>query len=135
MDISKPIGDSAYGPFIIRVVIGAYLFIVGLAPMDDIPGFVEGIKKMYHFSDGVSMMIGSTFPYVCMFTGFFLIIGMWTTLTAMFACAVFAFGIYGFGLTPSEYAPFNRDIMVLAGCVSLMYTGAGFFSIDSFRKG
>ncbi|MGI6680007.1 MAG: hypothetical protein ACOX3T_00700 [Bdellovibrionota bacterium] len=156
MNISKPIGDSSYGPFIIRGVIGAYLFIVGLAPLDNIAGFADGIKNMYGFSENTSMMLGSNFPYICIFTGFFLIIGMWTTLTASLAAGIFAFLIYNFGITVTPETPmhqdimmlafrvskhpitsylFNRDVIAFAASISLLYTGAGFFSIDSFRKG
>lgn len=134
MDLRKPIGDSSYGPFIIRIMIGSYLFMIGLVPMNDIQGLVEAVKKIYGFQDGTAMLVGSIFPYICMITGFFLIVGMWTTLAAIFASFIYIFGIYGFGLSPSPYEPFNRDILTLAGCVSLMYTGAGFFSIDSFKN-
>lgn len=155
MNISKPLGDSSYGPFVIRVVIGMYLCIVGLSAHSNVPSFITGIQSMYGFSQSGASVLGSNFPYICMLVGFLLIIGLWTTLTAALASAIFAFLIYNTGITVQNVSVnkdimilasqvstesfrslvLNRDVIVLAGCVSLLYTGAGFFSIDSFRKG
>ena len=155
MNISKPIGDSTYGPCVIRVVIGLYLSMVGLSAHSNMPGFLQGVRTMFGYSESTSIPLASNFPYICMAVGFLLIIGLWTTMTASLASIISAYLIYNTGLTVQNVAAnkdimilaaqvgqsslksmiLNRDVLVLAGCVSLLYTGAGFFSIDSFRKG
>lgn len=109
--------------------------------MDGMPGFVhpdfvlqmQGMKAM---PEGVSTVYAILLPYLELLAGAFLIIGFWTTFTAILSAIIFAVSVYLWGIYPTESKViFNKDIVLLACAISLLYSGAGAFSMDRFRKG
>jgi uncharacterized membrane protein YphA (DoxX/SURF4 family) len=74
-------------------------------------------------------------PYFELAAGVLLIVGIWTTLAAMLTSLMLLSFVIAFGAFPKGgELLFNKDILLLAASVSLLYSGAGALSIDRFRK-
>ncbi len=65
--------------------------------------------------------------------GLFLI-GFWTTLTGLILALLLGSFVYAIGLRPASMGPFNKDLILLAAVLCVLYTGAGSMSIDRFRS-
>lgn len=134
MKLNEPLGDARYGPLFIRLPLGAYLILAALSKMHHASAFVEEIRRFKMLPDNLATLYGILLPYVEITAGVFLIIGIWTTLSALLsALMIFSF-LLAFGFFPSGLNIFNKDLLVLGGALSLMYSGAGAYSVDSFRK-
>ena len=147
----EPIGSEIYGPLLVRITVGLYLFTAGIAKIHHIPEFVDQIKSYHVFSDNFATVYGILIPYLQILAGGFLIMGFWTTLGAiMGALMIFSF-IYveksypGAGPEPllqkdivlfatALSKTFSKELVLLGATLSLLYSGAGAFSIDKFRK-
>ena len=141
MKLDQPIGDSAYAAFLIRVPLGAFLMLSGKAKLDGLPGFVlpEFVQQMQGMNvmpDSIATVYAILLPYIELLAGAFLILGFWTIFAAILSSVVFGMSVYIWGLYTSDTKMmFNKDALLLAASVSLLYSGAGFLSMDRFRKG
>lgn len=132
--MSQPMGNPLYGPLIIRLALGGYLILAGFYKLEDIPGFLQVVKSFHLMPDKVATLYGTLVPYIEVATGLLVIIGMWTTVAAILIAAIFGSYIYALGIFPVSREIFNKDIVMLAAALSLMYSGAGAFSVDKFRS-
>lgn len=139
MHVSKPIGDTSYGPTLLRVPLGIYFLMAGLAKLDDPMGFVEQVKTIstsagLHLGN-LGTIYGVLLPYLEIAAGGLLIVGLWTTLAATISTILLASFVFVFGIHPTAHGPFNKDLILLGASAALMYIGGGAFSIDRFRHG
>jgi uncharacterized membrane protein YphA (DoxX/SURF4 family) len=140
MKLYEPIGKDVIGPFLIRVVLGGYFLIAGLIKIDYLEAFVQQVKGFELLPGNLSAAYATLLPFLEVLTGVFLIGGFWTTLAAgtaslLLISFIIAFGILPYAGTPFGEYLFNKDLILLAASVSLMYTGGGALSIDRFRRG
>ncbi len=134
MKMNQPVGNNLYAPFFLRCTLGAYLILAGLAKLENLDGFVLEIQKLEILSKHFSTVLGILLPYVELAAGGLLFLGMWTTLGALIAALLLASFIYVFGIFPRGGLLFNKDVILFAVALSIMYSGAGAFSIDRFRQ-
>ena len=138
MKISEPIGNPAWGALFVRIAIGV-LFVLGGLHQLSLPMSSEAARVIHPVGLLQSMpphtvtFLNLAFPYIQIASGVLLLIGFWTTLGAVVATLVAAMILYRTGIFP-QHDMLNKDVIVFAGALSLMYTGAGAFSVDSFRK-
>ena len=132
--MNQPIGNSLYGPLLIRLSLGAYFILAGLSKLDNLEGFVVEVKKLAILPEPFATLYGTLLPYIEIGGGSFLILGIWTTLAAIIISLLLASFVFAFGIFPNNTDLFNKDLILLAASLSLMYSGAGAFSIDQFRK-
>ena len=141
MRMDAPLGNDAYGPTLVRIALGSYFVIAGMAKMDHIPQFVEFILQTNVLNQYMARLYGNLLPYFEIVAGGLLVIGFWTTLAAMLTTLMLTSFIMAMGVFPHSPTPFgteklfNKDIILWCASASLLYTGAGAFSIDKFRKG
>lgn len=136
MKMHEPIGANSHGPMLIRVTLGGYLLMTGYQRLRDIPALVEEVKKFNVLPEHLAQLYGMLMPYLAVGAGSLLIIGMWTTLAAIVSSLIIGSVIYAMRGYPDTAAKlFDRDIIIFACSLSLLYTGAGTLSIDTFRKG
>lgn len=135
MKLSEPIGNQAWAPFFIRVALGSWLVLAGLAKLDDLPGFVQQVKQLKILPDHLATLYALSLPYLEVAIGSLLVVGIWSTLSAILASLLVASFLYFFGIFPGRGMLFNKDVLLFAGAVSLLFSGAGAVSIDKFRKG
>ena len=133
MKPSVPIGQSIYGPFLIRLTLGSYFIMAGLVKLENPQGFLEEVQRMALLPQSGSLLVGIILPYVEIAAGTLLLVGFWTVLAALFTSIMLIAFIVAIGLKPTAFGPFNKDFILLAASLSIMYSGAGAFSVDRFR--
>lgn len=109
--------------------------LAGLAKLEDVPGFVKEVRALNILPDHLAALYALALPYLEIGVGSLLVVGIWSTLSAIIAAALIGSVVYIFGVFPGRGLLFNKDILLLAGAVSLLFSGAGAMSLDKFRKG
>ncbi|MCB0319634.1 MAG: DoxX family protein [Bdellovibrionales bacterium] len=132
--MNKPIGNQLYGPLMLRTSLGMYLVIAGFMKLDNLRSFISEVQGLHVLPDNIAAVYAVLLPYFEVFAGGLLVLGMWTTLGAIIASLHFATMVYVFGLFTSTGALLNKDVILLAAGVSILYSGAGAFSVDRFRE-
>jgi uncharacterized membrane protein YphA (DoxX/SURF4 family) len=136
MKMNEPIGDAAFGPLFLRVALGSYFVLAGLLKLENMEAFLKVIETIAFIPKPLAMIIGVLTPYLEVFSGVLLILGFCTTLSALIMSILLCGFIYLFGIYPKGSSElFNKDIILLAGSICLLFTGAGAISLDKFRKG
>jgi uncharacterized membrane protein YphA (DoxX/SURF4 family) len=134
MKLNEPVGDARYGPLFVRIPLGAYFVLASLGKLNHAAAFVDEVRRFHVLPDQLGTLYGILLPYVELTVGFFLLLGIWTTLCAVLAALMMFSFTLAFGFFHSGVNIFNKDILVLGGALSLLFTGAGAYSVDSFRK-
>lgn len=134
MKLNEPIGNPLYAPFFVRVTLGAYFVLAGFAKLEDLPSFIAEVQGFNMLPSHLATLFAILLPYLEIIAGALLVLGMWTTLAAMITSMLLAAFVWAFGLFPNRPDLFNKDLILLAASVSVLYSGAGAFSIDRFRK-
>ena len=132
--INEPIGDATYGPFFLRLAIGAYFILAALTKLGSMEIFIEAVKGLGVLRGDAAMVYSVLLPYLEFGAGILIVFGFWTTLGSMIAAVLLCSYLYVFKVFPFSSNLFNKDLILLAGTICLMYTGAGAFSIDKFRR-
>ncbi len=134
MKLNQPVGNSQVGPLLIRLSIGSYFLMAGLGKIDRIPAFVRQVNAFGILPESVGTLYGLLLPYFEVVIGAMLLMGLWTTLAGGIAALMLCSFIIAIGLFPDSSMFFNKDLILLAGVLSLMYTGAGGWSLDGGKK-
>ena len=134
MKLDEPIGNPSFGPMVLRLAIGAWFMLAGIDKINHLTDFMAHVDRMNFVPERFEHLYAILVPYLEVGIGALLILGIWTTLGAGIAVALLASYIYPFGVFPTGARLFNKDLLVLAGAFSLLYSGAGSWSIDRFRK-
>ncbi len=132
--MNEPIGPAMYGPMITRCVIGAYFLLAGLSKLQMLAAFVAQVKTFGVLPDNISSLYGVLLPYVEVFVGGALLLGLWTTMVGMMASFLLVSFVCAFGVFPGSTDIFNKDVVLLAATISLLYTGPGAYALDGIRK-
>lgn len=132
--MNEPLGNAIYGPMLIRLALGAYFVLAGLKKLHNQAQFIAEVQKFGILPAQLSTLYAVLLPYLEIGAGALLLIGIWTTLAALVTSALLASFIYALGLFPNSSDLFNKDVILLAASMSLLYSGAGGWSIDRFRK-
>lgn len=135
-------GTIDLGLFLLRLFVGGYLILDSLKVFfrlggsDGITG-LENAFSDYPFGDALAIVL----PTLELAAGVFLLLGLLTPVAAMVAVTVTAFfAIHalaesGAGANPLMWeAAVWLPVLLLAACVSLQFTGPGFYSVDAGRS-
>jgi len=133
LKMSEPIGHGAYAPLFLRIALGAYFLMAGWLKVSHLDDFIQVIKGFNMLPGDLANVYGSLLPYMELAAGGFLVLGLWTTLAAMLAAIMIASFVFAFGFFPQPINIFNKDVILLACAVSLMFSGPGAYSIDGLR--
>ncbi len=133
MKFTEPIGNAAFAPLFIRLSLGAYFVMAGLAKSKDVPSFIAEVQQFGFIHEHLATIIGIALPYIEIGAGGMLIMGMWTTLASLVLCIMLSAFVYAFGIFPRADL-FNTDIILLAAAISVLFSGSGALSVDKFRK-
>lgn len=134
MKMHQPLGNPIYGPFLVRISIGGYFLLAGLMKLDNIPSFVKEVRSFDILPAHLATLYGILLPYTEVAVGILLLIGIWTTGAAIMASLLLLSFVIAIGLFPARGDLYNKDLILLAGALSLVFSGAGALSIDRFRK-
>lgn len=133
MELSKPVGNPVYAPLFIRLSLGAYFVMAGWAKLENLSAFVEEVVRMGVIPESLAVLYGTVLPFAEIVIGSLVFLGLWTTLGSVLLSLMLISFITAFGLTPND-APFNKDVILLAASLSLMYYGPGALSVDRLRN-
>jgi uncharacterized membrane protein YphA (DoxX/SURF4 family) len=131
---SKPLWDSGIGGLLVRIPIGVYFFMAGRMKLENVGGFVDTVQSFNILPQDLAVLFGVMVPWLETIIGIFLVLGLWTTATAMVAGAMLVSYIVALGLNPVSPSLFNKDVMILGAVLSLAASGAGTLSVDKFRR-
>jgi uncharacterized membrane protein YphA (DoxX/SURF4 family) len=134
MKLDEPIGDSLYGPLLVRYSLGAYFILAGLYKLDKVGMFVQEVQGFELLPGNFAILYGHFLPYLEIVVGVFLLIGFWITATAFVSSLLLLSFILALGIFPNTDRLFNKDLILLGASLSLLYSGGGAMSIDRFRK-
>lgn len=123
-----------FGPLFIRLTLGTYFVAAGYLKIQNLPGFIAEVQKFNILPGNLSSLYGTLLPYVEMGAGTLMILGFWTTMASSLCGLMLVSFIIAMKLFPADNILFNKDVILLGACISLMYSGGGAFSIDGFRK-
>ncbi|HMO02673.1 MAG TPA: DoxX family protein [Oligoflexia bacterium] len=140
--LSKPMGDPAFAPFILRVSLGLYLVLAGRLKIDTVQEFVKVVKDVSGFPDHLAIVYATSLPYIQIFAGALLILGLWTTLGALLSsyALITTFLIFAAPTFKADYQKWYGDmtllkeLVVVVASLSILYSGSGAFSFDRLRK-
>jgi uncharacterized membrane protein YphA (DoxX/SURF4 family) len=132
--MTEPLGNPMYAPFFVRISIGGYFLLAGLMKLDRIPAFIKEVQAFdilpYHLATVYAILL----PYTEVVVGSMLLLGSWTTLAAMLASSMLFSFVLALGIFPNSGGLYNKDLILLAGSLSLLFSGSGALSVDRFRK-
>lgn len=134
MKVSEPLGNPLYAPFLIRLGLGAYFILAGLLKLDDHNAFLAHVRAFNMLPDQAALLYGLLLPYAEVAIGGLLVVGYWTTLASVLASLMLFSFVLALGTFPNTARLFNKDIILLGSSLSLLFSGAGAYSVDRFRK-
>ena len=134
MKLNKPVGSALYAPLFVRQALGWYLMLAGLVKIENISVWIGEFHQLNVLPHHLATVYAIVLPYAEIFAGGLLILGFMTTLGAVLATFHCATLVYVFGFFSSTGQLLNKDIIMLAAALSVMYSGAGAFSVDRFRE-
>jgi uncharacterized membrane protein YphA (DoxX/SURF4 family) len=137
MKLDQPLGHSAWAGTVMRLALGFYLLSKGLDELPKPIAEIHSLGPIKEIPQHVSRLIGTLLPYFEVVSGGLLILGFWTTLGAILATIASAvlIAISGtFPPAPQAHIP-NKELLILAASISMLYLGGGFVSVDKFRSG
>lgn len=129
--------DFDLSSLVLRVALGAYFIIAGLAQLIDYAGLTDQVSGYaiipYIPYPGAQGIIAALFPWIELTLGLLLVLGLATTLAALLAALVsFMFTVVnGF----IEGASIARDVLFIAVSLALMLMGGGGYSLDHKVRG
>jgi len=124
--------DLNYAMLILRVALGLFFAIAGLAQLLNWAGFVD-IVSGYAIIGGGTGSMAVVLPWIELVLGLMLIVGLATPLIgALVAFITFILAVVG-GFTSG--ASLSKDIMFIAVALALMMVGAGDISLDGKIRG
>jgi uncharacterized membrane protein YphA (DoxX/SURF4 family) len=134
MKPSEPLGNTLYAPVFIRLSLGSYFVLAGLIKLKDMSGFIAEVQSFGALPEHIAALFAILLPYLEIASGGLLVLGLWTTAAALITSVLMGAFVYAFGLFPTRPDLINKDLILLGASLSVLYSGAGAFSIDSFRK-
>lgn len=135
MKLHEPLGKPEYAPCVLRIPIALYFILQGLTKLNNVQAFIDLVKSYQMFHDNLATLLGVLIPYMEVGAGVLLLLGLWTSLSSIICSSLLLGFIYAIGLHPQAGSDlFNKDIIILGGTLSLIFSGPGAFSIDGFRK-
>ena len=132
--MSRPIWKPEFAALLIRLVLGCYLLALAHAKFNDLPGFMENVQKIGVVPKQFALPFGVLLPYIELAVGAFLVLGLWTTLCGVVTAVILLFYVHIFGIFVPGTWILQKDFILVLCSLSLLSSGSGGFSIDSFRK-
>lgn len=136
MSMSRPIWHEKFAGVCIRIPLGLFFAIVGLSKLKNLEGFVNTVKQYEVLPDQFATLYGAGLPFMEVFVGCLLILGLWTVIAASLASLMLLSIIIAVGLFPTPEVSIyllNKDVIFLGASLALLATGPGAFSVDGFR--
>ena len=121
--------DLNYAALILRVTLGTFFALAGLAQLANLAGFADNVSGFAIVSGGGALTLAAALlPWVELVLGVMLIFGLATSVVAaVVALLSFAFAA-STGFTSG--ASISKEVLFIATALALMLIGAGDISLD-----
>lgn len=123
-----------YAPLLLRIALGSFFLLTGKAQLASPQTLVDQVQALKIMEQHLATVFALLLPYLEIIAGTLILIGFWTTLAGIVAAVLVLPFIYSTGFLVGKHV-FNKDLLILAASLSLLYSGAGAVSLDRFRKG
>jgi uncharacterized membrane protein YphA (DoxX/SURF4 family) len=133
MHFGRPLWKSDLAGVLVRIPLGGYFILIGRHKLNNMESFVATVKKINLLPDQLATLYAILLPYTEVGVGVLLVIGLWTTLASILSSLMLASFIFAIGLFPIYPEVYNKDFLLLGASLSLLASGAGAFSVDTFR--
>jgi uncharacterized membrane protein YphA (DoxX/SURF4 family) len=133
--IFKARGNSSFGIFLIRFVIGMIFIIAGARKAMNVEAFIGYVKSLEIFSDNLAFIFGFILPFAEIFFGALFLIGFMTPFTSFVLSIfelIFIFAYSSLYVNNMQYSisPIAYNLLMLACTIGIMFSGAGAVSFD-----
>ncbi len=132
MKINEPIGNAIYAPLLVRIPLGLYFVWAGLHGLKIPFGMAKVAVELKVLPEPLNTLYGVLLPFVYLAGGAIIFTGCWTTLGSLLLSIMLLPLVCTIGLF--DHGFISRDLIILGATLSLLYSGAGAFSVDRFRK-
>jgi uncharacterized membrane protein YphA (DoxX/SURF4 family) len=143
MILTKQFGNPLWGPLIIRMSIGSYIFFLGLWAIQEAELFANSISFISGLSGMILTIYTEIVPYIFILSGLSLVLGFLTTGMALISF-ILIFPLYlGANILNinditvqhfGEKRQFYKTIVLLCSMLSLLFSGPGILSLDHILK-
>ena len=116
----------------LRVPLGLFFLLAGLAKAGDPLGFVELVRSFSILPESLATIYGYLIPYLEIVVGAAVILGLFTRWAALLMSLMLLSFIIAVGVNP-DAGPFNKDVILLGGSLALWLKGSHFWSVDGKR--
>lgn len=142
MRIIDPFASPQWSPFIIRLAVGVYFFLLGSWGVSDPEHFRYALEQFSGFSGLIATLYSTFGPWLLCTIGVFLVLGFMTIPATLASCLLFLPLFWSAGTFQSAHELQNfvdrrvlyRDLVVLVSAMSLLFSGAGKFSLDEMLQ-
>ena len=133
--IFKARGNSSFGIFLIRFVIGMIFIVAGAKKAMNVEPFIGYVKSLGILSDNLSFIFGFILPFAEIFFGAFFLIGFMTPLTSFVLSIfelvfIFSYSQLYVNVPAYSISPIAYNLLMLACTLTVMFSGAGAVSFD-----
>lgn len=138
--MNQPVGDAMWAGLLVRLPLGIYFIQVALLKIwGQSPNvFLVAVRQLNILPEPLATLYGVLVPYLELGVGALLVLGAWTTLASIVSSLLLLSFVVALG--PLNHVPWNKefvllnkDLLLLGASLSLLYSGAGAWSIDRFR--
>jgi uncharacterized membrane protein YphA (DoxX/SURF4 family) len=136
--IFKARGNSSFGIFLIRFIIGMIFIVAGTKKAMNVEAFILYVKSLGILSDNLSFIFGFMLPFAEIFFGALFLIGFLTPFTS-FVLSIFEISfilsysyLYAENSAMYSISPVAYNLLMLACTIGIMFSGAGVVSFDVF---
>jgi uncharacterized membrane protein YphA (DoxX/SURF4 family) len=127
----KARGTPSIGILLIRLALGGYFLVLGIAQAGNLEAYVNRIKSYGVLGENIAFITGFVLPFVLIIFGALYIMGFFTPATSIVLSLVLLGKLIVKGLFQPDAIPFNRDLILLTCTLLTLFGGAGVISFDA----
>lgn len=127
----KAKGSPSFSLFLIRLVAGIYMLILGISQASNVESYIGKIKAMNILSPNTAFIVGFIEPFLLILLASLYIMGFFTPISSFMLALLTFVKLIAHGLFATPGIPFSKDVLFLACFIATLFAGAGMISFDA----